>query len=185
MRLELVALLVLICLMVTPYGPEACLYPIDMAFSQPINVSNIQEWQSLAFNGLYGKVFLALVLGFLVRADHNAPGVELEDIVLALTGIAGACVHTRFLLAFVPFFTPLAAIALARGFPPYEPAKDKYALNAIMMALVIAAVGWYFPSQKGFERNPARKVGRCARLPSPASTTSQSRCSTTTATAVI
>jgi hypothetical protein len=147
-RLELVALLVMICLMVTPYGPEACLYPIDMAFSQPINVSNIQEWQSLAFNGLYGKVFLALVLGFLIVQITMRPAWKLEDVILALTGIAGACIHTRFLLAFVPFFTPLAAIALARGFPPYEPAKDKYGLNAIMMALVIGAIGWYFPTRK-------------------------------------
>lgn len=148
MRLELVALLILLCLMVTPYGAEACLYPLDMAFSQPINVGNIQEWQSLAFTGLYGKVFLGLVLAFLFIQITVCPGWRLEDLVLALTGIAGACIHTRFLLAFVPFFTPLLALMLARGFPPYDPRKDKYAVNAIMMALVIGAMVWYFPSRK-------------------------------------
>ncbi len=147
-RLELAALLILLCLMVTPYGTEACLYPLDMAFSQPINVSNIQEWQSLAFNGLYGKVFLALVLAFLVIQITVRPAWRLEDLLLAMTGIAGSCIHTRFLLAFVPFFTPLLAMMLSRAFPPYDHAKDKYALNAIMIALVIGAIIWYFPSRK-------------------------------------
>jgi hypothetical protein len=47
MRLELAALLTLVALTITPYGTEVCLYPLNMAFSQPINVANIQEWQSM------------------------------------------------------------------------------------------------------------------------------------------
>ena len=147
MRLELVALLTLVALTVTPYGTQACLYPLDMAFSQPINVGNIQEWQSMAFGDLYGKLFLALIIGFLVAQITLRPTWRLEELILALTGIIGACIHIRFVLAFVPFFAPLFAVILARGFPAYEPGKDKYALNAVMMAFVIGAIAWFFPSR--------------------------------------
>src|SRR5581483_12039257 len=62
-QLELVALVILIALTITPYGTEVCLYPIDMAFSQPVNVGNIQEWQSMGFSELYGKIFLVILIG--------------------------------------------------------------------------------------------------------------------------
>ena len=42
-RLELVGLLSLVALTITPYGTELLLYPLDMAFSQPIMVANIMN----------------------------------------------------------------------------------------------------------------------------------------------
>ena len=66
LRLELVTLLSLVALTLTPYGTEVCLYPLNMAFSQPINVGNIKEWQAMMFGAFFGKLFLALVLSFLL-----------------------------------------------------------------------------------------------------------------------
>jgi len=172
MRLELVALLILIALTLTPYGTQVCLYPLDMALSQPINVGNIQEWQSMAFGELYGKAFLALIIGFMVAQVTLRPAWRLEELILVLTGIIGGCIHIRFVLAFVPFCVPMFAVILARGFPAYEPDKDKYALNAILMAAVVGAIVWFFPSRADLEtimaeKWPARAVAYLKLHPAP------------------
>lgn len=152
MRLEFAALLTLIALMITPYGTEVCLYPLNMAFSQPINVNNIQEWQSMLFGEFFGKLFLALVLGFILAQVTLRPAWRLEELVLFFAGVVAACLHVRFVLAFVPFCAPLFAEIVAHGVPPYEPAKDKYALNAVLMVLVVTGIVWFFPSQSRLEK---------------------------------
>jgi hypothetical protein len=151
LRLELVALLSLIALTMTPYGTEVCLYPLNMAFSQPVNVANIQEWQSMRFDAFFGKLFLALILGFMLAQVTLRPTWRLEELVLFFAGVVAACLHLRFLLVFVPFYAPLLALIVARRIPPYEPAIDKYALNAILMTLVVAAIVWFFPSRARLE----------------------------------
>ena len=172
LRLELVALLSLIALTITPYGTEVCLYPLNMAFSQPINVGNIQEWQPMMFGEFFGKLFLALLLGFVLAQVTLRPTWRLEEFVLFLAGVAAACLHVRFILILVPFSTPLFAVILARGIPPYEPAKDKPALNAILMAVVVAGIVWFFPSRARLEsimeeKWPVRAVAYLKQHPAP------------------
>ena len=61
---------------------------------------------------------------------------------------------------------------LARGIPPYDPAKDKYALNAALMALVVAGILWFFPSRARLEsimeqKWPVRAVAYLRQHPVP------------------
>ncbi len=171
-RLELVALLSLVALTTTPYGTEVCLYPLNMAFSQPLNVGNIQEWQPMMFDEIFGKIFLALLLGFLLAQVTLRPTWRLEDLVLFFAGVVAVCLHIRFVLVFVPFCAPLLAVVVAHWFPPYEHSKDKYALNAILMTLVVAAVIWFFPSRAKLEsimeeKWPVRAVAYLRQHPVP------------------
>jgi hypothetical protein len=161
--LELAGLLSLIVLTITPYGTELLLYPLDMAFSQPINMANIIEWQPMMFENAIGKLFLAYVLAFLLAQVTLRPRWRLAELVLLFAGIAGACLHLRMVLAFVPFSAPLFGVIVARWIPPYEPAKDKHALNAILMTLVVAGVIGFFPSRANLdsimeEKWPVRAV---------------------------
>jgi hypothetical protein len=156
-RLELVFLLSLIALVITPYGSQLAVYPFDMAMNQPLNVASIQEWQSMFFNDFFGKMFLALVLGFLLAQVAFQLTWRVEELVLFLFGTAMACMHVRFILIFVPFFTPLLAVIMARWVPPYEREKDKYVLNAILMVLVVGAVLWFFPSRAKLKEKVADK----------------------------
>jgi hypothetical protein len=151
LRLELVALLSLVALTITPYGTQLAYYPLDLARSQPLMVANIEEWQPLGFGDFSGKLFLALVLGAVLAQVILRPAWRLEELVLFVAGVVAACLHVRLLLVFVPFCAPLFAVILARGIPPYEPAKDKYALNAVLMTLVMAGIVWFFPSQARLE----------------------------------
>jgi hypothetical protein len=156
-RLEWVFLLCLAVLPITPYGTRLAMYPFDMAFAQPINVANVLEWQPMPFNLGGGKIFLALVLGFfLVQMALNLKW-RLEELTLFLGGVAMACVHLRFVLLFVPFFAPLLATIAARWLPRYDARKDKYILNVVLMAGVIAGMVHYFPSRASLDKTVAEK----------------------------
>src|SRR5258708_1961323 len=63
-RLETALLLCLAVLPITPYGTQLAVYPFDMAFSQPINVANVNEWRPMPFELIGGKKFLGLVVVF-------------------------------------------------------------------------------------------------------------------------
>jgi hypothetical protein len=171
-RLELVGLLVLLALTITPYGAELLLYPLDLAFSQQIMMANIIEWQPMMFDRAVGRIFLLFVLAFLIAQVTLRLRWRLEELVLLLAGIAGACLHVRLTLIFVPFSAPLFGVIMARWIEPYEPAKDKYVLNAALMALVLAAVVGFFPSRADLQRImetkwPVRAVEYLRQHPAP------------------
>jgi hypothetical protein len=147
LRMETVFLLCLAVLPITPYGTGLCMYPFDVASSLPLNIEYIKEWQSMPFHMVGGKIFLLLLLGFIVLHVMYRFTWRLEEFFLFLLGTAMACIHVRFLLIFVPFFTPLLATILARWIDAYDRRKDKFVLNAIIMAATAVAVVHYFPSK--------------------------------------
>jgi hypothetical protein len=171
-RLELVALLILVALIITPYGTELLLYPLDLASSQQVMMGNIIEWQPMMFDQPVGKIFLLLLLAFLLAQVTVRPRWRLGELVLLLAGIAGACLHVRLVLIFVPFSAPLFGVILARWIPPYEPAKDKPALNIILMTLILAAVMGFFPTRADLngimeKEWPVRAVAYLRQHPAP------------------
>jgi hypothetical protein len=145
-RLELIFLLCLGVLPITPYGTRLAIYPFDMALSQPVNVANVLEWQPMPFNLLGGKIFLVLLLGFFVAQVAFRLTWRAEELALFLFGTMMACLHLRFLVLFVPFFAPLLVTIFARWVPRYDYKKDIFALNAALIVLVIAGVVHYFPT---------------------------------------
>jgi hypothetical protein len=171
-RLELIGLLILIALIITPYGTELLLYPLDLASSQQIMVANIIEWQPMMFDKSVGKIFLIFVLAFVLAQATLRQRWRLEEFVLLLAGIGGACLHVRLVLIFVPFSAPQFGVIMARWIGPYEPAKDKHVLNAALMALVVAAVVGFFPSRADLEsimeqKWPVRAVAYLRQHPPP------------------
>jgi len=111
----------------------------------------------MPFNAQGGKIFLALVLGFFAAQMALRLKFRLEELTLLLGGVAMTCVHLRFVLLFVPFFTPLLATIVARWLPRYDARKDKYILNVVLIAGVIAAMVHYFPSRASLEEKVAEK----------------------------
>jgi len=155
LRLGLALLASLLALFVTPYGPKLAGFPLEMAFSHPLVVSTITEWQPIPFNLPVGKIFLALLVGFMAAQIIFCFTWQLAEITLFLAGVVAACLHWRFLLVFVPFCAPLLAVILSRWMPPYEPRKDKHALNTILMVAAIVSMVRFFPSQAELEKRVA------------------------------
>lgn len=155
--LSLIFLLCLAVLPITPYGTRLAAYPFNMALSQPLNVASVQEWQSMPFHLLGAKIFLALVLGFFLLQMLFNSTWRIEELVLFVGGIVMACMHVRFVLLFVPFAVPLVAVVAARWLRPYDRQKDKYVLNAVLMAGVLAAMAHYFPSRAKLDTKVGEK----------------------------
>jgi hypothetical protein len=156
LRLGSAFLLSLSVVTITPYGMRLAGYPIDMAFFQRFAVAHVQEWEPMPFNQPFGKYFLALLAAFLLAQIVLRPTWQLAELTLFFAGLFAACFHARFLLIFVPFSAPLFATILSRWMPPYEPGKDKYALNALLMAAIVVGIIRFFPSRGQLESHIAR-----------------------------
>ncbi|MGH9772451.1 MAG: hypothetical protein ACRD4Q_12250 [Candidatus Acidiferrales bacterium] len=152
-----VFLLSLLALPITPYGARIAASPFEFAFSLPLNVRYIDEWQPMLFNLTSGKIFLALLLGMILAQVMFRFTWRVEEFVLFLFGTMMACLHVRFLLLFVPFFAPLLATMVSRWMPAYNRAKDKIALNAAIMACVAVSLVHYFPSHTKLQQSVAKQ----------------------------
>jgi hypothetical protein len=130
-------------------------YPCDMAFSQPINVANVNEWRPMPFELVGGKIFLGLIVIFFLLQMFYRFSWRLEELLLVAGSTAMACLHVRFILLFVPFCAPVFATMLARWVPAYMRQKDKYIANAVLMAAVIAAMIHYFPKRAALDKTVA------------------------------
>ena len=155
LRLEFIFLLCLATIPFTPYGTQLAAYPFTVATSLPVNVGNVMEWLPMPFNIAGGKLFLAIVLAFFVAQIVFRPAWQVTELALFFGGITMACLHVRFLLFFVPFSAPLLAAVFARWLSPYDRKKDHFAINAVLMTAVLAAMMWYFPSRADLERTVA------------------------------
>ena len=151
-RISFVFLLCLCALPLTPYGTQTAMSPFEYALSLPLNVTKIMEWQPMAFNLAGGKVFLALFLGFILAQIALRYTWNLAELALFLFGTVMACLHIRFLLVFVPFFAPILAVIIARWMRTYDPRKDRFVLNAVLMAIVVVGTVRYFPSRAELQR---------------------------------
>jgi hypothetical protein len=145
--ISFVFLLCIAVLPLTPYGTALTAYPFEVASKLPVGVANVLEWQSMPFNIVGGKLFLCLLLAFIVLQVLFRFTWRVEELVLFLFGTAMACLHIRFVLIFVPFFAPIFATMLARWVSAYDRKKDRYLLNAAVMIAVAVMMVRYFPSR--------------------------------------
>ncbi len=171
-QLALVFLLSVLALTVTPYGTQVAGFTLHVIFNSPIGMSHITEYQPLGASGELLKFFLALLLPFLLAHVALWPSYRLEEVVLLVGAIYGACTHSRLLFFFAVVFAPLLARLLARWVPKYEPAKDRQSLNAVIVVLLALVFTRFLPSEQDLERElagkyPARAVDYLAEHPVP------------------
>lgn len=157
LQLEMVFMLSLAIIPITPYGVRLAGYPFTVASSLPISLANVVEWRVMPFDLSVGKIFLMLVLGFFLAQVAFRFSWRLEELLLFLFGAGMACLHVRFLLLFVPFFAPLAAVILARWAPPYFKQKDHVLTNLAVIITVTAAMVYYFPSRSELDEKVANQ----------------------------
>jgi hypothetical protein len=142
-------------LTLTPYGTRLAAYPFEFAFKLPLGVANIQEWQTMPFNQAPGKMFLVLLLGFILAQAAFQFRWRIEELALFLFGTTMACLHLRLVLIFVPFFAPLLGVIFARWMTPYDKRKDQYVLNTVLIAVVIFGMVRFYPTRTDLEQRVA------------------------------
>jgi hypothetical protein len=151
-----------VMLPLTPYGARVAAYPFQMALLQPTNFANIQEWQPVPFDLGLGKYFLLLLLAFLGLQFIRPVTFRLYETGLFFLTLYMACVHRRFLVFFAIAFAPLLATQLSAWMPRYQNAKDKYALNVVMLVVAVIGMVGYFPAPEKLEAAVAKRFPRDA-----------------------
>jgi hypothetical protein len=121
-------------LFLNPYGWRLVFYPFDMAFKQPLNIANIEEWHSLDFHTPRGRImFLCLGLLFLLQLVRNRKWTLFELAVTAV-GLYSAFSYSRFLfLAGILVGPVLARSLLSRSTTPRKPVSPLIAAAALFM----------------------------------------------------
>jgi hypothetical protein len=156
-QISSVFMLCLAVLPITPYGTRLLAYPFTVESSLPLSFANVIEWKPMPFNIAAGKLFLAILVGFLILQVVYQLSWRLEEFALLLVGITTATLHMRFVLIFVPFCVPLLATIFARWLPLYDRRKEHYVLNAILIAGVAAGMVWFRPTKKSVEAKLVRE----------------------------
>lgn len=156
-QISFVFMLCLAVLPITPYTTQLAAFPFTRATSFPLSDTYVVEWWPMPFDTSAGKLFLAVLIGFLVFQVVHRFSWRLEEFALFLFGAVTACVERRFILLFVPFCVPLVATIFARWLPAYDRRKEHYALNAALIAAVIAAMVWFHPTQSSIDREIAKR----------------------------
>jgi hypothetical protein len=146
-HIELVFLLGVLTLPLTPFGGQACIFPIEKALYFPQQAAHILEWYPFNFSLWEGKLLLLLLAALLLaqvayRLTHNV-----EELFLLLFTAYMTCVHTRFVILFGIMFAPVAAAVLARWAPRYESKNDKPVINAVLIVAIILAIARAVPSE--------------------------------------
>ena len=133
-------------LFVNPFGYKLVFYPLDLLLHQKGVMNFIEEWSPVEFGTVNGTLALALIFGLLAAALFSQLPWKLEDVLLTAFSLWAALSHVRFLFFAGIIIMPILAPRL-RLFPPYEPEREKVWFNAVIIACLIGAMIWYFPSQ--------------------------------------
>lgn len=162
-RLLTVAAISMLALFINPYGYKLVFYPFDLALRLKLTVANTEEWASVDFHSLRGKILLAVILFMLVITVVRKQRWKLEWFVLFLFAFYTSVTYMRFLFLAGIIFSPILASRLDMV-PPYQPEKDKPLLNAAFVAAAIAFIIWRFPAERSLAADvdsiyPSKAIG--------------------------
>ena len=155
-RLLITAGASVVALFVNPFTYRLVSYPFNLAFEQKLNITYVDEWASVNFHDARGKVVLILLAAIFAGALFSRIRWKLEEALLAGFALYAGLKHIRFLFLAAILLTPLLAKMLDT-IPPYRKEIDKPALNAAVMAVLLAIAIYRFPSQDDLAQAVAQR----------------------------
>ncbi len=139
-------------LFVNPYGYHLVFYPFNFAFQQKLNVGRVEEWASLDFHAVRGKIFFVVLAAIIVSALARKRRWRLDELAFLLISLYAALAYSRFLFLAAIIVTPLLARELD-FFPAYDGKADKPWLNGILIVAITAGCAWHLPSEEFLRRD--------------------------------
>ncbi|HZP16901.1 MAG TPA: hypothetical protein VFB00_02980 [Terriglobales bacterium] len=133
-------------LFVNPFGWRLVYYPFDLAFKQKLNIAHVQEWVSVDFHDLRGKMVMLLVLGLLAGALLRNRRWQLGELLIVLFALYSGLTYIRFLVLLGIVAAPAVAKMLD-FFPLYRPQDDTPKVNVAVILLLIGAMVYFWPRE--------------------------------------
>ncbi len=154
-KLALVGSLSVAGLFLNPYTYHLVFYPFNFAFQQKLNVNHVDEWVSLDFHGVRGKILFGMLAATIVLALIRKRRWSLDELAVTLLGFYAAVTYSRFLFLAAIVVTPMLAKELD-FLPPYHREIDKKWLNAILIIAMVAGCVLRFPTRQYLWRDTIR-----------------------------
>jgi multisubunit Na+/H+ antiporter MnhB subunit len=136
----------LAALFVNPFGWRLVYYPFDLAFKQKLNIAHVQEWVSVDFHDLRGKLVLILILGLLLAALLRNRRWNLGEVLVLLFALYSGLTYIRFLVLLGIVAAPIIAKALD-FFPPYRPELETPRVNAMVIFVMLGLMVYFWPRE--------------------------------------
>ena len=154
-KLAVVGALSVAGLFLNPYTYHLVFYPFNFAFQQKLNVNHVDEWMSLDFHEVRGKILFGIMAATIVLALVRKRRWRLDDLAFTLLGFYAAVTYSRFLFLAAIVVTPMLARELD-FLAPYRREIDKYGLNAAFMLAIVLGCILRFPSRDYLMRDTVR-----------------------------
>jgi hypothetical protein len=113
------------------------------------------------FSAINGKLALILIFALLVAALFSRRRWRLDEVLLTAFALWAALSHVRFLFFAGLIMVPILAPRL-KLFPPYQREIDKPWLNAAIMAAIVGAMIFFFPSAARLQQQEDEEYPRAA-----------------------
>jgi len=144
-RLLLAFICSCLALFVNPFGYALVFYPKFLLTHQHEVMQSIEEWQPVNFATWGGKVALMLIFSVLATLLFSRRHWKLQEALIVLFSLWAALSHGRFMFFAALTIIPVLAPSL-KLFPPYDQKLDKPWLNALIIAVSIAGMVFFFPT---------------------------------------
>ena len=139
-------------LFVNPFGWRLVYYPFDLAFKQKLNITHVQEWVSVDFHDLRGRMVLVLIVGLLAGALFRNRRWNLGEFLILLFALYSGLTYIRFLVLLGIITAPVLARILD-FFPPYAPQDETPRVNMVVLAIMIGAMAFFWPREAKIKKS--------------------------------
>jgi hypothetical protein len=154
-KLVLVGVLGTAGLSLNPYSYHLVFYPFNLAFQQKLNVGHVEEWMSVDFHSIRGKILFAMLAATIALALARRRRWRLDDLAFLLIALYAAITYSRFLFLAAILITPILAKELD-FLPRYRPSVDKPWLNLALIVAILAGCIWQFPTESFLQRDTSQ-----------------------------
>jgi len=147
--------LCVLALILNPYGLQLVAFPFHMLFGHRLMIDTIEEWQTLNFHSIRGKLTYAAVAGLLILNMVRKRTWRLNELLFILIAILAGFTYTRLLVLAGVVLCPMLA-AEFNFFGPYNKLEDKPILNFAIVAIVAIILVSQIPSQSKLQQQIAK-----------------------------
>lgn len=155
-KLSITGLAIIGSIFINPYGYKLVIYPFDLAYRQKLNVAHIQEWASIDFHEVRGKIVFLVLMTILFFAFRAKEKWRISEVVLIAFALYTSFTYVRFLFLAAILLAPIISRKMI-FIPPYKREAEKSWLNAAVVVSLIVMMIWRLPSNKVLAQDVASK----------------------------
>jgi len=142
-------------LFLNPYTYHLVFYPFNFAFQQRLNVNHVDEWMSLDFHEVRGKILFGMLAATIILALARKRRWRVDELAFTIIGFYAAVTYSRFLFLAAIVLTPILAKELD-FLPPYRREADKAWLNVALIVAIVLGCILRFPTREYLMRDTVR-----------------------------